>query len=83
MPRWGGRRGASGWDVFVLLKRKMCAERPELLQPAVALGEAACCQPDGIGVVWDDETLGCAPRSRLHWGERQQAAAVQGLRREL
>ena len=61
---------------------KPCAEHPGLLQ-AVASGQ--CClpaSPAGLARKKPDETLACPARSRLHGGKRQQAAAVQGLRRE-
>jgi hypothetical protein len=41
-----------------------------------------CCEPGGIGTEKPDETLACPARSRLHGGKRQQASAVQGLRRQ-
>jgi len=70
-------------DTATCEQSKMCAEHLGLLQPAVALGNAALLR------AWrdwheemPDETLASPARSRLHCGKRQQASAVQGLRRE-
>jgi putative transposase len=38
-----------------------------------------CCERTALAIFRDDESFGCPPRSRLHWGERQQAAAVREL----
>jgi hypothetical protein len=68
-----------GW----LVGKLGCAERPGLLQPAVAFGQ---CSPDASPAAsareTPDETSSSPARSRLHGGKRQQAAAVQGLCRE-
>jgi len=83
------RRSATGFHPQIWRKRhknkptKSCAEHPGLLQPAVAFGQCSpAASPAGLARKKPDETLACPARSRLHGGKRQQAAAVQGLRRE-
>ena len=63
-------------------------ESLDCVQPAAAFPNAAClsaialategCEPGGIGSKEPAKTLGCPPRSRLHWGKRQQAARSPG-----
>jgi len=49
------------------------------LLPLWAMQPAA--SPTALARQKPDETSACPARSRLHGGKRQQAAAVQGLRR--
>jgi hypothetical protein len=68
-----------GW----LIGKMGGAEYPGLLQPAVAFGQCSpAASPAALARETPDETSASPARSRLHGGKRQQAAAVQGLRRE-
>ncbi len=58
----------------------MGAEGRGLLQPAVAFGLAACCRPDGIGILRRDHSQSSAVDSRLtaDWNFRPSISASHG-----
>ena len=73
LPKW------LGW----LVGKLGGAESPGLLQPAVAFGQSSpAASPAALARETPDENSASPARSRLHGGERQQAAAVHGLRRK-